>query len=230
MSYIERPLRIQRTAPATYVILGINLAVFIMLEVSGGSRNPWVLVNMGAKYAPAIRAGEWWRLITSIFLHSGLFHLAANSYSLYNLGSVTERLFGTPRFIIAYLAAGLWGSIFSTIFADPRMIGVGASGAIFGLAGCLFYFGLRYPRQFRAIAGARFIVLVILNLGIGFATAVIDNYAHIGGLLGGFAAAYLLGLRGEPSTRSRVVLRALLAIATLLGAAIAAWPSAVAVR
>lgn len=226
MSYPERPLSVQRTAPATYTLLVVNAIMFGLLEASGGSQNPLVLLEWGAKFAPAIRAGQAWRLVTSVFLHSGLLHLAANSYSLYNLGNVAERILGTTRFTLIYVLSGIWGSIISTYLSDPMVLGVGASGAIFGIAGCLFYFGIIYPRHFAVIAGSRFILVVLLNLVIGFTSPLIDNYAHIGGLFGGFISACAFGLPNEPRTERRSLFRWLFIVATLTATATVSRPLA----
>jgi len=215
---------VQRKAPLTYAFLAANIALFVALEVSGGSQNPLVLLRWGAKFTPAIRAGQPWRLITAMFLHAGVLHLAVNSYSLHNLGNVVERLFGTPRFALIYLIGGVWGSLASTFMSDPRVLGVGASGAIFGLAGCLFYFGLRYPDHFRVLAGWRFIAIVLVNLLIGFSSSHIDGYAHIGGLVGGFAAALALGLPTERASHVRSTARICLAVATVAAVVLAVRP------
>jgi rhomboid protease GluP len=159
-----------------------------------------------------------------MFLHAGVLHLAVNSYSLHNLGNVVERLFGTPRFALIYLIGGVWGSLASTFMSDPRVLGVGASGAIFGLAGCLFYFGLRYPDHFRVLAGRRFIAIVLINLLIGFSSSHIDGYAHIGGLVGGFAAALALGLPTERASHVRSTARICLAVATVAAVVLAVRP------
>lgn len=224
MVYSGRPVLIQRRAPLTYALLAANIVLFIALEASGGSQNPLVLLRWGAKFTPAIRAGQPWRLVTSMFLHAGALHLAVNSYSLYNLGNVVERLFGTPRFAVIYLAAGVWGSLASTYMSDPLVLGVGASGAIFGLAGCVFYFGLRYPDHFRVLAGWRFIIIVLINLFIGFSSSHIDGYAHMGGLISGFAAAFALGLPYERPTNARMAARLCLALATLTATVLAIMP------
>jgi len=224
-----RPVIVQRKAPLTYAFLAANIALFVALEVSGGSQNPLVLLRWGAKFTPAIRAGQPWRLITAMFLHAGVLHLAVNSYSLHNLGNVVERLFGTPRFALIYLIGGVWGSLASTFMSDPRVLGVGASGAIFGLAGCLFYFGLRYPDHFRVLAGWRFIAIVLVNLLIGFSSSHIDGYAHIGGLVGGFAAALALGFPVERASRVRSTARICLAVATAAAIVLAIRPIAVSI-
>jgi len=224
MIYPDQPVLVQRKAPLTLALLAANILVFIALEASGGSQNPLVLLEWGAKFTPAIRAGQPWRLLTSMFLHAGILHLAVNSYSLHNLGNVVERLFGTPRFALIYLIGGVWGSLASTFMSDPRVLGVGASGAIFGLAGCLFYFGLRYPNHFRVLAGWRFIAIVLINLLIGFSSSHIDGYAHIGGLVGGFAAAVALGLPTERASHVRSTARLFLAVATLAAIVMAVSP------
>ncbi len=224
MIYPNRPVLVQRRAPLTYALLAANILIFIALEASGGSQNPLVLLEWGAKFTPAIRAGQPWRLFTSMFLHAGVLHLAVNSYSLHNLGNVVERLFGTPRFALIYLVGGVWGSLASTFMSDPRVLGVGASGAIFGLAGGIFYFGLRYPDHFRVLAGWRFIAIVLINLFIGFSSSHIDGYAHMGGLVGGFTAALALGLPIERTSRIRSTARICLAVATLAAIVMAIRP------
>ena len=225
MTYLGRPVLMQRRAPLTYALLATNILVFIALEASGGSQNPLVLLKWGAKFTPAIRAGQPWRLFTAMFLHAGVLHLAVNSYSLHNLGNVVERLFGTHRFALIYLIGGVWGSLASTFMSDPRVLGVGASGAIFGLAGCLFYFGLRYPSHFRVLAGWRFIAIVLINLLIGFSSSHIDGYAHMGGLVGGFVAALALGFPTERTSHVRSTARICLAIATLGAIVLAVRPT-----
>lgn len=230
MTYPGRPVLVQRRAPLTYALLVTNILVFVALEASGGSQNPLVLLEWGAKFTPAIRAGQPWRLVTAMFLHAGILHLAVNSYSLHNLGNVVERLFGTPRFALIYLIGGIWGSLASTFMSDPRVLGVGASGAIFGLAGCLFYFGLRYPYHFRVLVGWRFIAIVLINLLIGFSSSHIDGYAHIGGLLGGFATAVALGFPTERTSNARSAARICLAVATAAATVLAINPTLVSMR
>lgn len=217
MARPENPLIVQHSSPATYGIVAVNVIVFVLLELAGGSGNIGVLLRWGAKFTPLIRSGEWWRMITSMFLHSGVIHLAVNSYSLYNLGGLAERLFGTVRFIPIYLVSGLWGSIASTLFSDLMGVGIGASGAIFGVAGCLFYFGAAYPRHFSVLAGKRFIAVVAANLVIGFAAGGIDAYAHVGGLIGGFAASAALGFPYETPEPYRGVLEIAFGLATAVG-------------
>lgn len=102
--------------------------------------------------------GQLWRLFTCMFLHAGILHLVVNLFSLYNLGNLIERIFGSAKFTLIYLSSGLWGSIASTIFAPETaaVVSVGASGAIFGIAGAILYLGVRSPQFFKRVAGMRF--------------------------------------------------------------------------
>ncbi|MBE3555445.1 MAG: rhomboid family intramembrane serine protease, partial [Thermicanus sp.] len=146
----------------TYVLVAINLLVFLWLTVNGGSENPETLIRFGAKYNPAIKAGEWWRLITSIFLHSGFFHVALNSIALYYLGLLVERMYGRARFLLIYFLAGLLGSVASFLYSDA--VSVGSSGAIYGLFGALLFFGMRRRDLFFRSFGKDLLFIIGLNL------------------------------------------------------------------
>ncbi|MGG3469997.1 rhomboid family intramembrane serine protease [Neobacillus pocheonensis] len=157
----------------TYLFIFIQIAMYIWLELHGGSTNTSTLLKYGAKFNPYIHNGEWWRFITPIFLHIGFGHLAMNSISLYFLGTAVERIFGNLRFLFIYLFAGAAGFIGSFLFSDN--ISAGASGAIFGCAGALLYFGLSYPKLFSRTMGPAFIIILLLNLFFGFSNQGIDN-------------------------------------------------------
>ena len=136
---------------------------------------------------------EYYRLITSAFLHIGIAHLVANMYSLYILGPNIEYFYGKGKFISIYLYSAVLGSLFTLIFQGSNTISAGASGAIFGLLGSLLYFGYNY----RGYLGNQIIVqilpVVIINLFISFALPGISASAHIGGLIGGVASSFMLG-------------------------------------
>lgn len=184
----------------TYIFIGIQIFIFLLMELFGSSRNSHILILFGAKYTPLIREGEWWRLITPMFLHIGLIHLMMNSFALYYLGTAVERIFGRFRFLFIYLFAGFWGNVASFLFS-PQTISAGASGGIFGLFGALLYFGLIHPRPFFQTMGANIITLVGINLLIGFLPGI-DFAGHLGGLVGGFLAAAIVSLPREKN-RSR---------------------------
>ncbi len=179
----------------TYVLIVLNLLMFFLLEINGGSTNIDNLIQSGAKYNPAIIDGEWWRIISSMFLHIGLMHLVMNMIALYYLGMTVERIFGSVRFIIIYFLAGIGGSI--TSFAFNSHVAAGASGALFGLFGALLFFGFIHKKLFLQTMGKSLIVILLINLFIGIAIPQIDMGAHLGGLIMGFIASFMTYIPGK---------------------------------
>lgn len=171
----------------TYLFIAVQVVVFIWLELHGGSTNNATLIKYGAKSNLLIYEGEWWRLITPIFLHIGFLHLAMNTLALYFLGTAVERIYGNARFAFIYLLAGVAGFIASFIFSAN--ISAGASGAIYGCFGALLLFSTIYPRLFFRTMGTNVIIVLIINLVFSFSATGIDTAGHLGGLLGGFLAA-----------------------------------------
>lgn len=174
----------------TYAFIAIQIAVFFWLQLHGGSTNTSTLIKYGAKVNQLIVDGEWWRFITPVFLHIGFVHLATNTIALYFLGTEVERIFGNLRFLWIYLFAGVTGFIASFIFSAH--LSAGASGAIFGCFGALLYFGVIFPKLFFRTMGLNLLVVLGINLMVGFAASGIDNAGHLGGLVGGFLAAGLV--------------------------------------
>ena len=183
----------------TWVLLAIIVAVFIIQTVLGGSTEVDVLIRMGAKFTPLIAAGEYWRLFTSMFLHIGVMHLAFNGYALFIIGTELERLVGPGRFLTIYLLSGLFGSLTSYALSDS--LAAGASGAIFGIIGALAAFFLVHRERLGAWGSRRLAnigIVIVFNLIWGFSQpGRIDNFAHIGGLLAGFALGWALAPRYE---------------------------------
>lgn len=176
----------------TYLFMIIQVVVFLLMELNGGSTNSATLIEFGAKFSPLILEGEWWRFITPILVHIGFIHLLMNTMSLYLIGAEVERIYGNTRFLFIYLFAGFSGTLASFIM-NPN-IAAGASGAIFGCFGALLYFGIVYPKLFFRTMGSSVIVLILINLIYGFSVPGIDNAGHIGGLIGGFFAAAVVSL------------------------------------
>lgn len=176
----------------TYVFMIIQVFVFLLMEMNGGSTNSATLIQFGAKYSPYILQGEWWRFFTPMVIHIGFIHLLMNTISLYLIGAEVERIYGNTRFLIIYLFAGFSGSLAS--FMMSPSLAAGASGAIFGCFGALLYFGIVYPKLFFRTMGQGVIVLILINLAYGFSVPGIDNAGHIGGLIGGFLAAGVVSL------------------------------------
>lgn len=175
----------------TYVLLALNVLMFFIVELNGGSTTE-NLIAFGAKYNPAIIAGEWWRIISSMFLHVGFLHLFMNMLALYYLGIAVERIYGSFRFLLIYLFAGIGGGLAS--FAFTANVAAGASGAIFGLFGALLFFGIVHKRIFLQTIGINLFVIVGINLVFGFVVPQIDNGAHVGGLIAGFLVSVALHL------------------------------------
>lgn len=176
-----------------YILLLVNILMYLFLEINGGSGSIETLIKYGAKYNPSILIdGEWWRIVSSMFLHIGLIHLIMNMIAIYYLGTLVERIYGSFRFFIIYMLAGIGGGLAS--FAFTTNVSAGASGALFGLFGALLFFGLIYKRLFFRTIGMNLLILIGINIVFGFLVPQIDNSAHIGGLIAGFIAAAIVHL------------------------------------
>src|SRR5487761_1610308 len=184
----------RRLPLATCVILGLNVVIFILMTLSGGSQNADVLLAFGASYGPYFRAGEIWRLVMPMFLHIGIAHLAVNMAALYLLGSLLEPLYGYGRFSLLYVLSGMGGSLLS--MEASSHIAAGASGAIFGIAGAMLVTGFLHPhvvpRRWKSIFGVGILLAIAINLIFGRVVPHIDNWAHLGGLIAGLALAWLI--------------------------------------
>ena len=159
-----------------YLLLAVNLLLFILTMMHGNSQDIEVLIRMGAKYNPGIWLGEWWRLFTPLFLHAGFLHFSMNSYALYQLGVVVERLFGRGRFFFIYFCSGIFGSAAGAFFR-PEVISGGASGRSWPVR-CLSIFwaeSLQLPAGF----GRSLWVTIGVTL-LGFIIPGIDYIAHLG--------------------------------------------------
>ena len=187
----------------TFILIIINVLLFLLLELKGSSTNVLDLIEWGAKYNPAIADGEWWRIFSSMFLHIGFFHLFMNMLALYFLGEVTERIYGTKRFLFIYFVAGIFGGLAS--YATNDAVAAGASGAIFGLFGALLFFGLHYRQLFLQTMGSNLLFILGLNIVLGFTIPQIDNGAHLGGLIGGFIASQIVHLPKKSQFLKQVI-------------------------
>jgi membrane associated rhomboid family serine protease len=208
--------------PVTQALVGANILVFIVAVALGAGLikpDPRVMIQLGTNFTPLTLDGQWWRLLTSMFLHFGLIHIAFNMLALYVNGTVAERIFGSLRYLVIYVVAGLCGSVASLLW-HSQVNSAGASGAIFGVLGAMIAFYLRKeggvaPSEMKTQLNSAGL-FVFYNLVLG-ASAQIDNAAHIGGLAGGFVMGFLLSrpLQADRATRnwSRQWLSALLIVA-----------------
>jgi membrane associated rhomboid family serine protease len=212
-----------RPRSAAMVLLGINVLVFLVEMALGGSTNLSVLARMGAMVPSLVAQGEYWRLVTAMFLHIGIPHLLLNSLGLYIFGSLIEQVLGTVRFLAIYLVAGFVASVASFTFGSPVALAAGASGAIFGLLGSWLAFNLR--RRSLSLARANIqgaLVLIALNVVFGLSVPGIDNLAHLGGLVAGVAAGFLVEGVGRRAARTLTAVGGL-TLMVLGAAALAAW-------
>jgi membrane associated rhomboid family serine protease len=193
-------------APATFVLIAINVIAYL-IEIAGGSgglgEQSGKIVFDYALNGPAVAEGEWYRLLTSGFLHASLIHIGFNMLLLFLLGRLLEPALGTPRFVALYFASLLAGSL-GALVLDPNALTLGASGAIFGLAGATFV--IARGRGMDAIA-AEIGFLIVFNLIFSFAAARVSVGAHIGGLIGGVVCALTIvaGERGMFGPNRRFV-------------------------
>ncbi len=182
----------------TYTIIILNSIVYLFSSFFSQSfidMDMKTLVNMGALYGPyVVQEGEWWRLFTAMFLHGGMTHLLMNMFSLYIIGRGAEMYFEKNAYISIYLFSGLIGGLVS-LFVHPGSVGVGASGAIFGVFGALAGFFLAHRDKVATHARAfmkDFSIIIGINLVIGLSIPSVDVSAHLGGLAVGIVGGYVL--------------------------------------
>lgn len=187
----------------TYIIIALCVIMFGITILFGEKSFINTLIKFGANIGYYTKNGELYRLLTCIFLHANLFHLLCNMYSLYVIGPQVENFYGKLKFIFIFLFSGICGSILSLAFSGNNIVSVGASGAIFGLLGAIVYFGYHYRIYLGNVLKSQLIPIIILNLLIGFLVTGIDNFAHIGGLIGGVFAAMAVGVPEKNSTSDK---------------------------
>lgn len=185
------------TPQVTYAILGITIFVFILQLLSDFFLGADLMVALGAKSNEAIRAGQLWRFFTPIVLHGSLWHIGFNMYALYSLGTGLEKRMGHLRFLLLYLLAGFAGNVMSFLITPG--LSIGASTSVFGVIAAEGIFLYQNRQLFGKEAGRAMnnIVFVILfNLFLGFSSGgMIDNWGHVGGLVGGAIFAWFAGPR-----------------------------------
>jgi rhomboid protease GluP len=220
---LERPYKF------TIILLIANVFVFLLMWQSSGmgSQVLWkgfpdpVLAAYGAKVNALINDGEWWRFVTPMFIHVNLPHLLVNMYSLWMVGPYVERLYGSAKFVVFWVLTGIAGVMSSYLTVRPSMSGsflarflfksqdvpsAGASGALFGLVGVLFVFGIKFRRElpegFKRAFGTGMLPIILINLFIGYiGRGFIDNAAHVGGLISGAALAAAVQYRRPGESR-----------------------------
>jgi len=211
--------------PLTTTLVGMNVAVYVAMALTGVSPvAPTIpqLLKWGANWGPLSLGAEPWRILASNYVHGGIIHIALNMWCLWNLGFLAERVFDPWTYVLTYTFCGLAGGL-ASLWWHPTAVGVGASGAIFGLAGALIaalYLG-HLPISRQAIQGTLKSLLIFAGYNLFFGAAVpgIDNSAHVGGLLAGLALGAVLAkhLTASPEIRDSWRRGVFVAAAVVLG-------------
>ncbi|HVF45427.1 MAG TPA: rhomboid family intramembrane serine protease [Pyrinomonadaceae bacterium] len=219
---------ISRPATFTFVFIVANVFLYLLMSFTKGGASGETLLAYGAKRNDLIQAGQWWRFVTPVFLHVNLpglgpMHLIANMYGLFMLGPFVEKLYGSARFVVFWILTGVAGVFASYLTVNKGLAqgalgqflfkgvdapSAGASGALFGLIGVLFVFGLKYrkelPEGLKRAFGTGMLPTILINLFIGYvARGAIDNAAHLGGLASGMLFALFVGYK-RPGARGAV--------------------------
>ncbi len=187
---VEEVFKPKKNIVTTSLVI-INILIYVFMLLFGQRNN---MINMFGVYGPYIvNRHEYYRLITGAFLHLDILHLLFNCYALYVIGSQIENFMGRCKYLIIYFISAITGSLLSILLT--RGLSVGASGAIFGLMGSILYFGYHYRVYLGTVLKSQIIPLIILNLLIGFMSTGIDNFGHIGGLIGGILSTVAVGVK-----------------------------------
>jgi membrane associated rhomboid family serine protease len=190
---INPPRVVRRTsarfveAPVTKVLVALNIGIYLITAVQGGHglNNPGgSLFDKFILFGPLIARGDWWRLITPMFLHGYLLHLGFNMFALWVIGRAVEQYLGSLRYVLLYFVSGLAGSAGALVYA-PHAPGVGASGAIFGILGAMLILEWQHTGKFGGQAATLIAINLVLNFAYNGVGGNISIGAHIGGLIGG---------------------------------------------
>lgn len=199
----------KRKMKTTWVLALIIISLFLMEEVLGGSTTVSVLVKMGANVRELVHEGQYFRLLTCVFLHAGWLHVIVNVYVLFALGGFFNRIFGESRYLTVFLFSGITGSL-ASYFLGSSHVSVGASGALWGLFGASVVIAFirthLLPEAVRLRLRRVTLINLIINLGISF-LPMVDFWAHIGGGIGGLLISLLFIYRPSEESRRRLVSR-----------------------
>ena len=182
----------------TYILLAIIGIIFLIRFFV----DPNYLLLYYASQKDLVRLGGYYRLFTSTFIHIDIVHFLCNAYALYVVGNLAESYYGKLKFTLIYVVSAITASLLS--IAMSSSLSIGASGAIFGLMGALLYFGYHYRVYFGNVIINKVLPVVILNLFIGFMIPNIDNFAHIGGLIGGFLVSKAVGINSKDKKSDKI--------------------------
>ena len=189
-------MQTMRKAPCTCFLIAANVIVFLVLSMQGMTEDAIFMMSKGAMYVPDILAyGSYYTIFTSIFLHFGIEHLINNMIVLTWSGWRLEQVAGSLKTAVIYLVSGICGNLLSGYLEyihGDYAVSAGASGAIFGLTGALLFIAIRNRGSIYGLTKRSLLLMIVLNLYMGFTSEGVDNAAHIGGLIAGFVMAAIL--------------------------------------
>lgn len=185
-------------------LIGLNIIYFLYLELAGSSENTLFMIQHGAMYAPLVVGNhEYYRLLTSIFMHFGIDHIVNNMLVLFILGDNLERALGKVKYLIFYLLCGVGANVVSMMLSmngPVQAVGAGASGAIFGVIGGLLYAVAVNRGRLEDLSTRQLVVVIIFSLYFGFTSTGVDNVAHVAGLVIGVVLAVILYRKPKPAS------------------------------
>ncbi len=190
------------------VIVALTVIAFFVMQFwekscTGGvfyGHTTEFLLNHGALYAPGVRTGEWYRLVTHLFLHGDIMHLGNNMLILFCLGNALEHYLGKFSYAGIYFFSGILAGLGSVVYNTDNTVSVGASGAVFGVVGAMAWLVVRNKGRLPGFTGPRMLIFVLMSVYAGFADQGVDNAAHIAGLIAGFLLAILIYRKPEAET------------------------------
>ncbi len=185
----------RRTAYVNLTIIAVNFIYFGYLEVIGSTESSMFMIAHGAMFVPLVLQGEYWRLLTAVFMHFGIGHIINNMIVLYVLGDNLERALGSFKYLIFYLVCGIGANAASMLFeiqTDAAAVSAGASGAVFGVVGGLIYAVAVNRGRLEDLSTRQLVIMAALSLYFGFTSAGVNNVAHVAGLALGIVMGILL--------------------------------------
>lgn len=197
----------KKTAYINILLIAMNVLYFIFLEMTGSSENTIFMIRHGAMYEPLVtEQKEYYRLLTSMFMHFGINHIVNNMLILFILGDNMERALGHIKYLLFYLVCGIGANVASmavNVMQGEVVVSAGASGAIFGVIGGLLYAVAVNHGRLEDISTRQLVVMILFSLYFGFTSTGVDNVAHIAGLLIGIVMAMLLYRKPKQVYESR---------------------------
>ena len=178
-----------KLTPVNTGIIGINVAVFLLMTMAGDVLSDVIYLFGALEWNSILNNGEYYRLFTSMFLHFGVDHLFHNMVFLFFVGCFMEEALGSIKYLLFYLLSGMGAGVVSVLYdswLNLHVISVGASGAVFGIVGGLFYIVIRHKGRYEGIGLPGMLIMILGSLSYGFTGSGVDNGAHIGGLISGF--------------------------------------------